>query len=134
MAEPNPRPRPDPRPSRPRPPAESDYAPTALPPTGARLLAFAAILLAGVCGGVIGYAFVDLQSSDGGSSLGQGVGALVGAVGGAGGVAVVATLALRAMGEWRTIQHRDESAEGRRRHNGGADRNGQPGPIDGRSG
>jgi hypothetical protein len=32
-----------------------------------------------------------------------------GAVVGAGGVAVVAVLALRAMGEWRTIQHRQPS-------------------------
>jgi hypothetical protein len=126
MAEPSPR---SPASSgshrRPRPPAESDYAPTALPPTGARVLAFAAILVAGLCGGVIGYAFVDLQSSGGGSGLGQGFGALVGAVGSAAGVAVVATLALRAMGEWRTIQHRDESSNGR---------TGDDGRIDGRSG
>lgn len=104
-------PRPDPR-SRPRPPAESDYAPTALPSTGARVLAFVAILVAGFCGGVIGYAFVDLQCS-GGCTVQAGIGALVGAVGSAVGVAVVATLALRAMGEWRTIQHRDESSNGR---------------------
>ena len=35
--------------------------PVALPSTGARVLAFAAILVAGVCGGLIGYAVIDLQ-------------------------------------------------------------------------
>jgi hypothetical protein len=39
-----------------------------------------------------------------------GLAGLGGAVVGALGVAVVATLALRAMGEWRTIQHRQEGA------------------------
>ena len=34
---------------------DTDYAPSALPPTGARIAAFAAILLAGLCGGLIGY-------------------------------------------------------------------------------
>jgi hypothetical protein len=34
---------------------------------------------------------------------------LLGAVLGAAGVGVVAVLALRAMGEWRTVQHRDDS-------------------------
>ena len=38
----------------------------------------------------------------------SGAAGLVGAVVGAGGVAVVAVLALRAMGEWRTIQHRQQ--------------------------
>lgn len=87
-------------------PSESDYAPNALPSVGARVLAFVAILVAGLCGGVIGYAFVDLQCS-GDCTVQTGIGALVGAVVGAGGVAVVVTLALRAMGEWRTIQHTD---------------------------
>jgi hypothetical protein len=88
-------------------PAPSDYAPTALPSTGARVLAFVSILLAGLCGGIIGFAFVDLQC-DGDCTVQKGIGALVGALIGAVGVAVVATLALRAMGEWRVIQHRDE--------------------------
>jgi hypothetical protein len=88
-------------------PPPSDYAPTALPSTTARVLAFVAILVAGFCGGVIGYAFADLQC-DGDCGLQRGIGALVGALIGAIGVAVVATLALRAMGEWRVVQHRDE--------------------------
>jgi hypothetical protein len=89
-------------------PPPSDYAPNALPPAGARALAFVAILVAGFCGGVIGYAFADLQCS-GDCAVQTGVGALSGALIGAVGVAIVATLALRAMGEWRTVQHRDDA-------------------------
>ncbi len=73
---------------------------TALPSVGARVLAFALILLAGAAGGFIGYSFVDLQC-EGDCSTPNGLGALVGAVIGAVGVAVVTVLALRAMGEWR---------------------------------
>ena len=80
--------------------------PSGAPPLGARLLAFGAILVAGVCGGLIGFGFVDLQC-DGSCSTQKGVGALVGAVGAAVGVAIIAVLTLRAMGEW--------AAGGRRR-------------------
>jgi hypothetical protein len=74
----------------------------AVPPRGARLLAFVAILVAGLCGGLIGYAVTDLQTdADGG--LAAGIGGIVGAVVAAGGVAIVAVLTLRAMTEWRTI-------------------------------
>ena len=76
---------------------------TALPSVGARVLAFAAILLAGAAGGFIGYAFIDLQTT-GDNTLAVGLGALVGALLAAGGTAVVVVLTLRAMGEWRTIQ------------------------------
>lgn len=91
------------------PPADDDpgYAPSALPSRGARVLAFVAILVGGLCGGLIGYGFTDLQCEDGCTAAAGGVG-LFGAVIGAAGVGVVAILALRAMGEWRTIQHRDE--------------------------
>jgi hypothetical protein len=99
------------------PPPEDDYAPNALPSVGARVVAFVAILLAGLCGGIIGYAFVDLQS-EGDSGLQAGLGALVGALIGAIGVAIVATLALRAMGEWRTIQHEQSAGNGDDRHTG----------------
>jgi hypothetical protein len=92
-------------------PTDGDYAPNALPPVGARVLGFVAILIAGLCGGVIGYAFVDLQCS-GDCTLVKGLGTLGGAIFGAVGVAVVVTLALRAMGEWRTIQHREEGRRG----------------------
>jgi hypothetical protein len=85
---------------------ESDYSPSALPSTGARVLAFAAILVAGLCGGLIGYAVIDLQCA-GDCTATAGLGGLVGAVLFAVGVGIVSVLALRAMGEWRVIQHRE---------------------------
>jgi predicted lipid-binding transport protein (Tim44 family) len=88
-------------------PGADDYAPSALPSSGARVLAFVSILLGGLCGGLIGWALVDLQCT-GDCGVAAGAAGLVGAVLGAGGVAVVAVLALRAMSEWRTIQHRQE--------------------------
>jgi len=88
-------------------PPSKDYAPTSLPSLGARILAFSAILLGGLFGGLIGYGFTDLQCDGGCATRAGGVG-IVGAVIGAVGVGIVAVLALRAMGEWRTIQHRDD--------------------------
>lgn len=79
---------------------------SAIPPVAARVIAFVAILLGGLAGGLIGYALVDLQYS-GESDVPAGIGLLVGAVVCAGGLAVVAVLALRAMGEWREIADRD---------------------------
>ena len=76
----------------------------ATPSRGARVLAFAAILLAGLCGGLIGYAVTDLQTE---GTLAAGIGGIVGAGFAAGGVAVVAVLALRAMTEWRTIDEQE---------------------------
>jgi hypothetical protein len=77
---------------------------SALPPVAARVLAFVAILVGGACGGLIGAGVVDVQCS-GDCATPAAAGGLVGAVVGALGVAVVAVLALRAMGEWRTIEH-----------------------------
>ena len=91
-------------------PGDGGYAPSALPSTTARVLAFSSILLGGLCGGLIGWAFVDLTSDEPG--ILAGLAGLGGAIVGALGVAVVATLALRAMGEWRTIQHRQEGIPG----------------------
>jgi hypothetical protein len=88
-------------------PRGGEYAPSALPPTGARVLAFVSILVGGLCGGLIGWSFVDLQC-DGDCGVAAGLAGLAGAVIGAGGVAVVAVLALRAMGEWRRVAHRQE--------------------------
>jgi hypothetical protein len=62
-----------------------------------------AIVLAGLFGGMIGYSVVDLQCG-GECSLGTAAGGFVGAIGAAGGVAIVAVLTLRAMGEWEHIQ------------------------------
>ena len=84
-------------PKAPKPPIEG---PSALPSSKARLVAFLAILVSGLCGLVIGRALVDVQCS-GDCSTATGLGGLVGAVVAAGGVAVVAVLVLRAMSEWR---------------------------------
>jgi hypothetical protein len=89
------------------PPRDPDYAPTSLPSTGARALAFVAILVGGLCGGLIGYGFTDLSCSDGCATT-AGIAAVVGAAVGAVGVGVVAVLALRAMGEWRNVSARRE--------------------------
>jgi hypothetical protein len=79
---------------------------SSLPSVGARVLAFAAILVGGLCGGMIGYSVTDLQCT-GACSTNTALGGAVGAVLGALGVAVIAVLALRAMGEWKTIQARE---------------------------
>lgn len=81
---------------------------SALPSVAARVVAFGSIVVAGLCGGLIGYAFTDLQC-EGNCTLATGLSAIVGAALAAGGVAVVVVLALRAMGEWHTIQERDRS-------------------------
>ncbi|HWC10082.1 MAG TPA: hypothetical protein VG455_02555 [Acidimicrobiales bacterium] len=74
--------------------------PTALPGVGARIVAFVAICVAGLCGLLIGMALVRV-GCEGSCAPAEGVGAVIGAVGAAGGVAVVAVLVLRAMGEWQ---------------------------------
>src|SRR4051812_48552889 len=84
--------------------------PSALPSRGARLLAFAAILMGGLCGGLIGWSVTRLQCV-GECATNKSVGGLVGAVIGAAGVAVISVLALRAMGEWKTIQGRELANE-----------------------
>ncbi len=112
----------------PSPPARA-YTPTALPPVAARVLAFVAIIVAGVCGGLIAYSITNLQcgSDDGraatvlpaappgerpsaatgelpaddGCTTIAGLGGLLGAIVSAAGVAVIVVLVLRAMAEWR---------------------------------
>ena len=99
-------------------PAGAPALPSAAPPTSARVLAVVAIVVAGLCGGLIGYGVVDLQATADkapgaeGGGLGPVIGGLVGAVIAAVGVAVVAVLVLRAMTEWKTIEERAR-AEGR---------------------
>jgi xanthine/uracil permease len=80
----------------------ADRPVSALPSRQARALAFGATLVAGVCGALIGYSFVNIQCV-GACSTPEGIGAIVGAVIAAIGVAVVSVLVLRAMGEWKTI-------------------------------
>jgi hypothetical protein len=86
------------------------YAPTALPPVAARALAFLAILVGGLCGGLIGYSIADLECAPARAgevpverdcATWNGIGAVGGAVVGAGGTGVVSVLVLRAMSEWR---------------------------------
>lgn len=88
----------------PPPLPHSDERPlSALPSRRARALAFAAILVAGLCGALIGSSFVSLQCESA-CATASGVAAIVGGLLAAGGVAVVAVLVLRAMGEWsRTV-------------------------------
>ena len=91
---------------------------SALPSARARALAFVAILVAGVSGGLIGSSFVNLQCR-GDCSTPSGIGALLGALAAAGGVAVVAVLVLRAMGEWRTVRQEAQGGPGRGAEEGG---------------
>lgn len=84
----------------------------AAPSLGARILAFASILVGGLLGALIGYGTADIMT---GSSLWAGAGGLVGAGLGAVGVGIVASLTLRAMNEWHAAQHpEDQRATGPR--------------------
>ena len=76
---------------------------SALPSVGARVLAFGSILLGGLTGGLIGAAFARLGGFGGAAA---GLVLLVSALMCAGGVAVVAVLTLRALGEWETNRRR----------------------------
>lgn len=73
---------------------------SAAPPLIARVAAFASVLIAGLCGGLIGYAVTDIQFN-GDRPVAAGIGGLIGALGCAVGVAIVASLVLRSMGEWK---------------------------------
>jgi aspartokinase len=70
------------------------------PPRAAFLIAYAAVVLAGLFGGAIGYGLQHVSRS-GSSATGEAIGALVGAAFAAIGTGVVAVLSLRAMAEWR---------------------------------
>ena len=85
---------------------QEDRPVSALPSTRARVLAFAAILVAGVCGALIGASLVNVQCR-GDCATSSGLAALIGALVSAGGVAVVAVLVLRAMGEWKQISEEE---------------------------
>jgi hypothetical protein len=70
--------------------------------------AFAAILLGGVAGALIGFTLVDLQCH-GECATPKGIGTLTGALMAGGGMSVVAVLVLRAVGEWRQIEQRERA-------------------------
>ena len=85
---------------------------SAVPPAGARILAFVMIVAAGICGGLIGWKVTDLQVDDG-SILPRVVGVL-GAIFAAGGVAILAVLVMRAMAEWHSIEESGDPTAARR--------------------
>ena len=91
-------------------PAEEQRSLSALPSVRARVVAFAAIAVAGICGALIGASFVGLQCR-GDCTTPSGLGAIVGALFSAGGVGIVAALTLRAMGEWRQLPDDAEENE-----------------------
>jgi hypothetical protein len=66
------------------------------------------MLVGGFAGGLIGYTLVKLQC-DGDCAVPLGIGAFIGAVGAAAGMAVVAVLVLRALGEWREVEQRERN-------------------------
>ena len=82
------------------------HSESAAPPILARVLALLAIVVAGLCGGLIGYAVMDLQCEDGCTTT-AGIVGVLSAAGAAFGVAIVAVLALRAMAEWEATQARE---------------------------
>lgn len=82
----------------------------AAPPLIARVLAVAAILIGGLCGGLIGFAVIDISCTDGCTTEASIVG-LLSAIACAIGVAVVAVLALRAMAEWNAKEARARAHE-----------------------
>jgi hypothetical protein len=82
----------------PEPDPATDATPPMLPSRAAFLLAFGAVVLAGILGGIIGFGIADVSSQ---SDLSHLIGVFVGSIIGAGGVGIVAVLVLRAMSEWR---------------------------------
>jgi len=80
---------------------------TALPSVTARVLAFLSVLVAGAAGGFIGYAFGSLG---GFGSVATGILTLLVGLGCAAGVAVIAVLTLRALGEWKTVRDQGPQA------------------------
>ena len=75
---------------------------SALPSVTARTVAFAVILLGGLIGGLLTYAVRKVMSGKA-SGMSIGLWTVVGSVGTAFGTGILAILALRAMGEWRSL-------------------------------
>jgi membrane associated rhomboid family serine protease len=82
-----------------------DVPPT-VPSKSVYLAAFAAVVVAGLFGGLIGYGLVDI-SDESDSGLAAALGAFVGAAVAAAGVGVIAVLVLRAQAEWKRQPRRD---------------------------
>jgi hypothetical protein len=75
-------------------------APPTMPSRGAYLLAFSAVVVGGLFGGIIGYGLVDVGCT-GDCGTAKLVATFIGSVVAAGGVGIVAVLVLRAMAEWK---------------------------------
>lgn len=75
---------------------------SALPSPIARIVAFVAILVAGIAGALIGSAMTDLQCS-GNCDVPIGIGLLIGSLIGSIGMSIITVLVLRAVGEWREL-------------------------------
>jgi hypothetical protein len=71
-----------------------------MPSRTAFLLSFAAVVVAGVFGGVIGYGLINL-SCTGDCATEKLLATFIGSTFAAGGVGIVAVLVLRAMAEWK---------------------------------
>ena len=89
-------------------PQDATALPDASPPIWARLTAVAAVVIAGIAGGLIGWSVVNLQCT-GDCATTAALLSIGGAVIAAIGVAVVAVLTLRAMAEWKAIENRDRA-------------------------
>lgn len=81
---------------------------SAIPPQTARVIAFSVIIVGGALGGLLGYAIANAFCTGDCATL-TGVGLLLGSVTVAIGMAIVAVLALRAMGEWHDIRDREHA-------------------------
>ena len=81
---------------------------SALPSVSVRVGAFVAICLSGLAGALIGYSLISLQC-EGDCGLPLGLGIVVGAIVAAGGMAIVAVLVMRALGEWREVEDRSDA-------------------------
>jgi hypothetical protein len=102
--------------SQPEPTPPTEPGPdSALPSVGARVGAFVAIFVGGAAGALIGVSFAQLQCGKGSCDLSRGLWLWGGSIVGALGVAVVATLTLRALGEWNSIRAGDEPQPRRNR-------------------
>ncbi len=88
---------------------EAPQPAAAAPPIGARVVAFGAIIIGGLLGGLVGYGIGDLLYPQ---SLWSAVAAVLGALTGAIGLGVLANLTLRAMNEWRSVTHPEAADPG----------------------
>ncbi len=83
-------------------PPQSFEVPSALPSVLARVLAFSAIIVASICGGLMGFALGRLQWNETERAWVLLV-SVVGSLSASVGVAIVAVLVLRAMAEWSNV-------------------------------